>query len=217
MSKSTFKNLSPEKQERFLAEALKEFANNDFNSASITQIVKNLGIAKGSIYQYFGNKLELWLYLKQYSESVKLKYIESVKRDNYPDFWQYYRAMYERGIYFDLENPLCSRFLYRIGFKESGEVVKPYLHTWKKQANEMFVKLIDAEKKKGSFSKANSTEVMAHFMVTMSMSVAELLQTKYKLDFDKNIKIKKPLFAADGKKLMQAVDELIKLLEKALR
>lgn len=217
MQKSTFSNLAPEKQERFISEALQEFAYNDFNSASITQIVKNLGIAKGSVYQYFENKLELWLYLKQYSEAIKLKYIESVRREDYKDFWQYYRAMYEKGIHFDLENPLPSMFLYRIGFKESSDQVKPYLHSWKEQAKEMFVKLIEMEKKTGAFNKKNSTEIMAHFMVTMSISVADLLQNKYKVDFEKNIKKGKPLFGGNSRELMKAVDELIKLLEKALK
>ena len=81
----------------------------------------------------------------------------------------------------------------------------------------MFVQLIDAEKKTGAFNKKTSTEVMAHFMVTMSLSIAELLQNKYKVDFDKNLKKGKPLFGGNAKELMRAVDELIGLLEKALK
>lgn len=217
MSKDTFSNLSAEKQERFIKAALEEFAANDFQSASITQIVKKLGIAKGSVYQYFANKLELWLYLKQHCESIKLKYIQSIDRAHFKNFWDYYRAMYANGINFDLENPLCSLFLYRVGFKETSQQTKPYLNTWKSQANAMFIKLIETEKKAGSFNEKNSTEIMAHFMVTMSMSVAELLQNKYHVDFEKNIKKGKPLFGGNSKELMKAVDELIKLLEKALK
>ncbi|MBA3682058.1 MAG: TetR/AcrR family transcriptional regulator [Bacteroidetes bacterium] len=217
MSKTTFTNLSSEKQERFIQAALTEFAANDFQSASITAIVKELGIAKGSVYQYFDDKLDLWLYLKKHCEQVKLSYIKSIKRSEYSDFWKFYRAMYANGINFDLENPLCSQFLYRVGFKEMSPQVMPHLNTWKKQANAMFCQLIEAEKKAGTFNKKNSTDVMAHFMVTMSMSIAELLQKKYKVDFEKNIKKGKPLFGGNSKELMKAVDELIGLLEKALK
>ena len=217
MSTKTFENLSSEKRQRFIHAALQEFATHDFNSASVTGIVKELGIAKGSVYQYFENKLELWLYLKKHCESVKLGYVRSVKRSDYKDFWKYYRTMYASGINFDLEAPLCSLFLYRVGFKESSEQVLPYLNDWKKQANAMFVQLIEMEKKNGAFNKKNSTEVMAHFMVTMSLSIADLLQKNYGVDFDKNIKKGKPLFAGNAKELMKAVDELIKLLEKALK
>ncbi|WP_317899800.1 TetR/AcrR family transcriptional regulator [Aurantibacillus circumpalustris] len=217
MSNSTFNNLSPDKRDRFINAALEEFAVNDFNSASITQIVKVLGIAKGSVYQYFENKLELWLFLKKHCETTKLGYIKEIKRTDYPDFWKYYRAVYANGINFDLEAPLCSLFLYRVGFKETSNELLPYLNSWKKQANDMFIQLIEAEKKSGSFNKKNSTNIMAHFMVTMSMSVAELLQNNYKVDFEKNIKKGKPLFGGNAKELMKAVDELIKLLEKALK
>jgi AcrR family transcriptional regulator len=217
MSITTFQNLSPEKRERFITAALEEFATHDFNSASVTKIVKKLGIAKGSVYQYFENKLELWLYLKKHSETVKVSYVKSVKRSDYSDFWKYYRAMYANGINFDLEAPLCSLFLYRVGFKETSEQVLPYLNDWKKQANAMFIQLIETEKKSGAFNKKNSTDIMAHFMVTMSLSVAELLQKNYGVDFEKNIKNGKPLFGGNAKELMKAVDDLIKLLEKALK
>lgn len=217
MSTTTFQNLSPEKRERFINAALEEFATHDFNSASITTIVKKLGIAKGSVYQYFENKLELWLYLKKHCETIKVGYVKSVKRSDYSDFWKYYRAMYANGINFDLEAPLCSLFLYRVGFKESSEQVLPYLSDWKKQANTLFIQLIEAEKKSGAFNKKKSTAIMAHFMVTMSLSIAELLQKNYGVDFEKNIKKGKPLFGGNAKELMKAVDELIKLLEKALK
>lgn len=217
MPKKTFLNLPEEKQQRFIEVALEEFAHKEFQSASITAIVKTLGIAKGSVYQYFEDKLDLWLYLKQHCEQVKLTYIQSLKREDYPGFWAYYRAMYENGINFDLENPLCSLFLYHIGTKESSPQVQPYLHNWQRQANEMFVALIKREQESGAFSKDLSPEIAAHFMTTMSMSIAQLMQNRYQVNFEENIKQGKPLFGKNKQELLRAVDELIMLLEKALR
>lgn len=216
MPKDTFINLADDKKQRFIQAALKEFAHQEFQSASITAIVKSLGIAKGSVYQYFEDKLALWLFLKQHAEQVKLTYIQSVKREQYPDFWAYYRAMYENGINFDLEQPLCSLFLYRIGFKESSPQVQPYLHSWKWQAREMFAALIQHEQQNGAFNKKLDPQLAAHFMTTMSMSIAELMQNRYQVNFGDNIKQKKPLFAQNKSELLKAVEELIRLLEKAL-
>ena len=216
MPKQTFLNLPEEKKQRFKEAALEEFAQKDYQSASITAIVKKLEIAKGSVYQYFEDKLDLWLYLKQHAEQVKLSYIKSLKREDYPGFWPYYRAMYENGINFDLEHPLCSLFLYRIGLKESSPQVLPYLKNWKTQANAMFVMLIKSEQESGAFDKNISPDIAAHFMTTMSMSIAELMQTRYQVDFDENIKQGKPLFGKNKTELLKAVDELITLLEKAL-
>lgn len=216
MPKKTFLNLAEEKQQRFIEAALEEFAHKEFQSASITAIVKTLRIAKGSVYQYFEDKLDLWLYLKQHAEQVKMGYVLSVKRENYSGFWEYYRAMYENGVNFDLENPLCSLFLYRIGFKESSPQVQPYLHNWQLQANTMFAALIKSEQETGAFDKAVTPEIGAHFMTTMSMSIAELMQNRYKVNFDDNIKQGKPLFGKNKNELLKAVDELIMLLQKAL-
>lgn len=216
MPKSTFINLPEKKKKLFVEAALEEFAHQNFQSASITSVVKKLGIAKGSVYQYFENKLDLWLYLKQYAEQVKLSYLLSVKREDFPGFWEYYRAMYEKGINFDLENPLCSLFLYRIGFKESSLQVQPYLQNWKTQAQELFAGLIMKEQDTGAFNKNIPVPIAAHFMTTMSMSIGELMQNRYQVNFDENIAKGRPLFGSNKKELLLAVDELITLLQKAL-
>ena len=63
MPSNTFLNLPDDKRERIISAALEEFANNDFRNASITRMVRSLGIAKGSVYQYFKDKKDLYLYL----------------------------------------------------------------------------------------------------------------------------------------------------------
>jgi len=217
MPKDTFLKLSEEKQTRFVEAALKEFSTNNFDLASITQIVKKLGIAKGSVYQYFEDKLDLWLYLKAHCENPKITFIQNVNSADFSDFWTYYRQMYKEGIKFDLEQPLCSLFLYRVGFKENSPAVIKHLHSWKKKAFEFFTNVVESEKKKGTFSKKISTPIACHFLLSMSLSVADLMQNNYKVDFDKNIKKGKPLFGKNEKELMAAADELIDLLQKALQ
>lgn len=62
----TFQNLKPEKKETIIEAALEEFSMYAFSEASITSIVKKAGISRGSFYQYFGNKENLYRYLVQY-------------------------------------------------------------------------------------------------------------------------------------------------------
>ena len=56
MPSPTFFKLADTKRKQFLAEAYREFSHNSFEAASITNLVKSLGIAKGSVYQYFEDK-----------------------------------------------------------------------------------------------------------------------------------------------------------------
>ena len=52
----TFNNLDKQKQDRIFNAAVREFSEWGYAGASINTMVENLGIAKGSIFQYFGNK-----------------------------------------------------------------------------------------------------------------------------------------------------------------
>jgi TetR/AcrR family transcriptional regulator len=63
MPNATFFNLPESKRTALIDCALEEFAANDYNSASISRIVAQLGIAKGSLYQYFTDKADLYHYL----------------------------------------------------------------------------------------------------------------------------------------------------------
>ena len=54
--RETYKNLESDKQQRILDTAVDEFASHGFRQASVNRMVQKLGIAKGSIFQYFGTK-----------------------------------------------------------------------------------------------------------------------------------------------------------------
>jgi AcrR family transcriptional regulator len=77
MPKPTFLNLPEEKRQAFLKIALDEFASKDYNSASISKIVEKAGIAKGSLYQYFDDKQDLFLYLLEVSNQRLLDAVRS--------------------------------------------------------------------------------------------------------------------------------------------
>lgn len=56
----TFKNLSPEKRDRIFESAVNEFADKGFETASMNRVVQSAGISKGSLFQYFQTKLDLF-------------------------------------------------------------------------------------------------------------------------------------------------------------
>lgn len=63
----TFHNLPPDKQQRILDQALREFADKGYAGASINALVSGLGISKGSIFKYFGDKAGLFAEVFLYS------------------------------------------------------------------------------------------------------------------------------------------------------
>ncbi|MBC8071852.1 MAG: TetR/AcrR family transcriptional regulator [Deltaproteobacteria bacterium] len=63
MPKPTFLNLPDDKRDKLVELALDEFAAHPFHQASLSRIVERAGIAKGSVYQYFEHKLDLYRWL----------------------------------------------------------------------------------------------------------------------------------------------------------
>ena len=75
MPSETFLRLPEEKRTRFLNAAWEEFASTRFGDVSINQIIRKAGIPRGSFYQYFGDKEDLFLYLlEEVREHVKREY-----------------------------------------------------------------------------------------------------------------------------------------------
>lgn len=72
VTSNTFNNLPADKQERILDGALSEFADKGYARASLNSLVARLGIAKGSIFQYFRDKAGLFSHVFDFAvERVK--------------------------------------------------------------------------------------------------------------------------------------------------
>jgi len=111
MPSSTFLNLDKKKQELFLKISMQEFTARDFNSASVSEIVRVMNIAKGSVYQYFNDKIDLYFYLIDLAFSEKLKYleVESAKVDK--SFPAWLKTRQELIASFDKKKSIYSKLL----------------------------------------------------------------------------------------------------------
>lgn len=77
MCTETFLRLPEEKRTRILDAAWEEFTTVPFAGTSINQIVRRAGIPRGSFYQYFGDKSDLFSCLM---ESVRAELLEIFHR-----------------------------------------------------------------------------------------------------------------------------------------
>ncbi|WP_062350039.1 TetR/AcrR family transcriptional regulator [Bacillus kwashiorkori] len=83
MPKPTFFNLPEEKKQLLLKEAVKEFSRASLPEASIANIVKAAGIARGSFYQYFEDKEDLYFYiLSDFIQSKRKAFITILEKNN---------------------------------------------------------------------------------------------------------------------------------------
>lgn len=63
MPTSTFFHLPEEKRGRLMEAAWREFARTEYAAASINRIIQDAGIPRGSFYQYFADKEDLFKFL----------------------------------------------------------------------------------------------------------------------------------------------------------
>ncbi len=114
-----FGKLRPEKQEVVFQAAVDEFAVNGYRNASMNSVVRSAGISKGSLFQYFTTKRNLFhgvveiaaervkLYLKQVrEETAEMGFFERLERllragfgfiDRHPKFARIYFHLLQSG------------------------------------------------------------------------------------------------------------------------
>lgn len=67
---SRFNNLKAEKQKLIMNAAIKEFVQNGFDKGSTNEIIKRASISKGSLFNYFNSKKDLYVYLVEHCVQV---------------------------------------------------------------------------------------------------------------------------------------------------
>jgi TetR/AcrR family transcriptional regulator len=114
MPKQTFLNLTDKKRNQLVATALKEFADRDYNTASVSKIVERAGIAKGSFYQYFKDKQDLYLYLVAIASQKMLDFIaQTPPPDPDADFFETLRWQMAASVKVAVKFPMHSKLLRR--------------------------------------------------------------------------------------------------------
>jgi len=116
--RKTFQNLSREKQDRITQIAIEEFAHKGFDGASINAMVGRMKIAKGSIFQYFGNKKGLFLFIFNQSIDMVKRYLRTVRDDSLEeDLAARLNRTLSAGIYFIKKHPLLYRLYMKVLFE----------------------------------------------------------------------------------------------------
>ncbi|OTN75351.1 hypothetical protein A5886_000421 [Enterococcus sp. 8G7_MSG3316] len=102
MPTETFFHLPAEKQKRIMNAAKKEFSRLPLKDASIATIIKDAEIPRGSFYQYFENKEDLYYYyfhtLKSDSQRDLIRSIQHENGDLFAGFEWYFSRMIEEVL-----------------------------------------------------------------------------------------------------------------------
>ncbi len=151
--------------------------------------MRNAKIPRGSIYQYFEDKQDLYFYIFDIIAAKKLEYIgEFLKNPQGIPFLDLFREMYVSGLKFALDNPKFVK-IFKYLMSTRGEVYDKLISTNLDMAINLYKMLIEADKEKGRIRQDVDSEVFAKLVIdlTMNVSVEEIALGK-EMNYDNMFK-----------------------------
>ncbi|MGL5314799.1 MAG: TetR/AcrR family transcriptional regulator [Peptostreptococcaceae bacterium] len=123
----TFENLDEDKRQRIIKSSIEEFANKGYKNATVDNIVSKAGISKGSIFQYFKNKKNLYLYICDYQINIITKEVFEKRNENETDFFELYRNASHIKYEILKVSPYTFNF-FKTMYTDESEVAKNWLN-----------------------------------------------------------------------------------------
>lgn len=209
MPKDTFLNLSQEKQEKVIRSAISEFLKHGFEKANVGVIAKQAGVAKGSIYQYFENKKELFLYAVNWSMKLLMnKYQKNVISMNIDIFTYFYEtAAPLMQMLSEEKEPAV--FVQEVFLGRYSSVKDESMTAMLKVADDYVLKLIQQGKENGSVRKDIDDHTLVLFMIAVSMKLKENLLNKAKSEGD-------DIIGGGYEKYMCYIKDMMELLKNGM-
>lgn len=161
----TFDKLPGEKRQRVLDESLQEFAEHGYHQASINRIVGRLGIAKGSVFQYFGSKEGLFQHLfKSALDQIKAPLRAIRDADTPEDFGARLRRVFTTSAAFARSHRLIWRLYRRLVHQEDFPLRAPLLAEVRAEALTYFRELVEHAQARGEV-RADLDPLAAAFVI----------------------------------------------------
>lgn len=185
MPKDTFLNLPEKKRKRVLEAAIDEFAKYSYYKARITAIVEDADIAKGSFYQYFKDKKDLYNYIIEIMGNKKLEYINHDMMENKAEysFFELLRELYLSGIRFAKEYPRLVSITNRL-INSKGNLYQEIFRGQEEKSISFFRELLKEGVKKGEISSGVDIELTSKLLTSLNYSIVEILFEDDEIDLD---------------------------------
>ena len=210
MPKKTFLNLPEEKRQVIINAAIDEFADFGYEASSINRIVANSGISKGSFYQYFEDKMDVFKYLmdviaKEKEEYYKGKHPPSTNLDTF----DYFRWLVKTGTEFNTSNPRLVQAISRVLLAD-GLYYGKDLAEYHKMSTDGFTMMIKHAMTNGEVDPSVDVDLAVMVMDTWSNAISTYI-------LNEGMKHKDILKWVRSAKTQEKIDKLLYVMEYGLR
>lgn len=180
MPKDTFFNLPSEKQEKIMRAAIHEFSKHGFEKGNVGDIAKSAAVAKGSMYQYFEDKKELFLYSVRWSLELLMKkggkYL--IMQDKDMDIFDFIHQN-AKGSWLQMkEEKELVIFMQDVILGKCGSIKDESIEYMTRLSDEYLLNLIRDGKKNGSIRDDIDDNIISLFITGVSFKIKEYLMNK---------------------------------------
>lgn len=188
MPKDTFFNLPEDKRTLICKVAIGEFAEYSFDQASINRIVAKSGIAKGSFYQYFDDKKDLFLYLVQLAAEEKVNFISPLMQNpEKHDVFTLLREIYLSGMQFAAEHPEYAEISKKILVNKNAPIYREIMADNFPTAYQFFETLLENAMVRGEVRPDIDVKMFAYLIASMNTLVLEYYTEYVAPDYDEKM------------------------------
>jgi AcrR family transcriptional regulator len=189
MPKRTFNRLDDDKKERVIRAAIEEFQTRGFEKAKIEVIAQNADVAKGSIYQYFEDKRELFLYSVTWSVTFFMKMIDKQTPLSDMDVYEYFLSGCRERLEMIQKEPMLASFSIDIALGKYGSLTEEINKELTRVSEEYELALIANGKKRGTIrDDVDDKTLLMFYQGVTEKFIAEVLAMakdfKYELTED---------------------------------
>ena len=170
MPKQTFFNLNKDKQKRIIDSSVSEFSTKVYEQVNLSDIIKKSNIPRGSFYQYFEDKKDLYLYIIEIIKATKMKYLDKTYHQDEIPFLDLVEKLYDQGIRFAIEHPDYVH-IFELLLNSKNEIYNQLMKDNLVYASKYYADLINRDKVKGLIRKDIDTDTLANIMVQLTSNV----------------------------------------------
>lgn len=195
--------------------AFEAFASTGYDAVSLNRLLKVAGIPKGSLYQYFGSKKELYAHLMQTAQGRRMEYLQDVLDRDGLTFWDLVAELFESDFRFELENPLMARFLARSTAEEHHPDFGNMRREWIESQSNALIYVLEKVKVRGKIRNDIHTRTVAWLIARLQTSSVELLEYRFGIALDEPHE--DPLFGLSKKDVRGLAKDLTRILRSGIR
>jgi len=210
MPKQTFLNLPEEKRKNIISAAINEFAEYGLENASTNRIVVNSGISKGSFYQYFEDKQDVFMYLIAVLEQEKMEHFKGKHPPSTNmDTFGYFRWMIKTGMEFNSSHPLLTQAISRVMFGEGLYYGNTFADV-RERTSQGLKAMIEQAITNGEVDPSVDVELAVMIMETWSNAISTYI-------LNEGMKQKDIMKWVRSAKVQERIDKMLYVMEYGLR